>query len=121
MSHENEELLAALEDFLGAEEEEAFEPLRDFLGSLIASRLWVADDGELAYFETKARQIFLAVFTDVSQAKAFAPKHEPRAIGGADVIKKIARGEYSGLALNPADHCFELSAEDVRDFFDVQL
>ncbi|MFO0727568.1 MAG: SseB family protein [Myxococcota bacterium] len=116
---ENQALLEAFEEFLDAEEEEAAEPLRAFLSALAEAQLWVAEDTELAYFETKARQIFLAVFTDSAGAKAFAPHHEVRRMPGAEAIKKVARGEFSGMALNPAAECFELSAEDVRDFFDI--
>ncbi len=117
----NEALLEALEDFLDSDEEEAAEPLRDFLSAFAGSQLWVAEDGELAYFETKNKQFFLALFTDLEEAKAFAPKHQPRPMAAAEAIKKVARGEFSGLALNPAGQRFELTDEDVRDFFDVKL
>ena len=45
----------------------------------------------------------------------------PQPMAAAEAIKKVARGEFSGLALNPAGQRFELTDEDVRDFFDVEL
>jgi hypothetical protein len=93
--------------------------LRQLLEALAGSTFWVADDGELGYVQSDDHRILLALFTDRAAADRFLVDAESKVMPAEEAIRRVSGGEYGGLIVNPEERSFELSAEDVRDFFEI--
>ena len=93
--------------------------LRALLAELVLSTLIAGDDGELSSVQTEDEQVYLALFTDSVELHFFGPGSRWVAIAADEAIRRVADGEYDGLVVNPGSRQFELSREDVLEFFDI--
>jgi hypothetical protein len=111
----NPRLAAAIESLLDAPSEELEPKLRGLLEQLAASTLIGGDELEVETDEG----LFLALFTDLVELHFFEPGGRWSRVEAAEALRRVARGDYDGLVVNPGRRQLELSREDVLDFFEL--
>lgn len=116
---DNAALTALLSALHEAPEHETEHHLRPLLEALLASTLITGEDEEGLFIVDLDEGDFLALFTDPIELHMFEPNSRRISIRGEDAIKRIAEDEFDGLIVNPAGRSFELSREDVLDFFEI--
>jgi len=116
---DNGPLSSAMRALADAPEYETEQHLRPVLEALVASTLITGEDEEGLFTAEIEGELFLALFTDAIELHMFEPNSRWIAIRGEEVIRKIAEDEFDGLIVNPAGQSFELSREDVIDFYDI--
>lgn len=92
--------------------------LRPFLEALVEANLISGDDPFPTAVETEDEEEYLAVFTDLIELHFFEPRCPWRPISGEEALRRVARGEFDGLVVNPGQRQLELSRDDVQDFFE---
>jgi hypothetical protein len=112
---DNRDLIAALQAVFEAPEQN----FRKVLETLIESTLIVGEDEEgFLTVETDEGEL-LALFTDVIELTLFEAGARWTTMSGEEVIRRVAADEIDGLVVNPAGKAFELSREDVLDFYEI--
>jgi hypothetical protein len=112
---DNRPLVAALQALFEAPEMN----LRPALEALAASTLILGEDDEGPFTVEVEEGELLALFTDPMELHIFEPGAKWRTMTGEEAIRRVARDEIDGLVVNPAGRAFELSREDVLDFFEI--
>lgn len=119
-TQDNQPLIEALARLAQATSDGLEAPMRAVLEAILASELITGDDdGEPSIVDGDSGQAVLALFTTKLDLHFFAAGSASRAILGADAVRQVSAGEFDGLVINPGASQFELSREDVRDYFDV--
>jgi hypothetical protein len=113
---ENADLVRSIER-LQAEPHRLEENLRPLLGELLVSTLIAGRDGDLLTVDVDGDD-YLALFTDLIELHMFEPGSPWEAIATEEALRQVAGGDYEGVVVNPRGRSFELSRDDVLDFFD---
>lgn len=114
----NPRLVKAIVEVLDAPSFELDARLRPFLEALVEAKLMSGDDPFPSVVETDDEEEYLAVFTDLIELHFFEPGSPWRAISGEEALRRVARGDFDGLVVNPGQRQLELSRDDVQDFFE---
>jgi hypothetical protein len=116
---DNQPLLFALRALFDAPEYARDLSVRPVLEAFVQSTLLSGEDEEGAFTVDLDDGVYLALFTDPMELHMFEPGSRWTAMPAEDAIRSVARGDFEGLIINPAGQSFELSREDVEDFFEL--
>lgn len=118
----NPRLVRAIAAMLDAPDEAMDLMMRPLLGELVEATLVAATSSGPARAPRTVRrrgQPHLALFTDAVELHLFASGEPWIALRADEAIKRVARGDYGGLVVNPGPRELVMSRDDVRDFFDI--
>ena len=115
---DNHSLTQAMRALADAPEWETEQFLRPVLTAFVDATLIAGDDEGPMMTETDDGE-YLALFTDLIELHMFEPGARWITIPAEDAIRSVAEGEFDGIIVNPGGASFELSREDVKDFFDI--
>ena len=116
---DNAPLALALRALFDAPEYETDQHLRPVLEAFVPSTLIAGEDDEGLFTIDVDDGVFLCLFTDLVELHMFEPGSRWITVRAEDALRRVSEQEFDGLIVNPAGQSFELSREDVADFFDI--
>jgi hypothetical protein len=111
---DNRPLLDALDGLFASPDR-----MRPVLEAFVASTLIVAEDEDGPLTVDAEQGEYVALFTDLLELNLFEAGSRWTTMTGEEIVRRIARDEIDGFVVNPAGTSFELSREDVLDFFEI--
>lgn len=115
----NPQLVQAIAAVLDASTTELDVKLRAVLKELLLSSLITTSDPFPATVETEDDDSYLALFTDLIELHFFEPGARWQKMSPEEAIRRVANDEHDGLVVFGGGRRLELSADDVRDMFDI--
>ena len=109
-AQDNQHLTDAIAVLQGASVDRLEVALRALLQAIVDSTLIRPKDND---------DKVLLLFASKLDLHFFEPGCPSTEVRGADAIRSVAEGKFDGLVLNPGTREFELSREDVLDYFEV--
>lgn len=119
---DNQTLIDALGELSGASSEQLGACMRAVLEAMVDSWLITGnDEGDLSVVRGQHGRghSCLALFTTKLDLHFFDPGCPSIDMRGADAVRRVSAGDFDGLVINPGAQQFELSREDVLDYFEV--
>ncbi len=117
---DNQALLDALARLRDAAADGMEAAMRRLLEQILTSTFITGEeDGASLVVEDDDGQPCLALFATTLDLHFFSPGAPAVELAGAQAVRQVASGSYAGVVINPGTKQFELSREDVLDYFEI--